>query len=263
MHSFWRLGSGARCDSPLYSTRLARRFVRLPIGTHSADAIGRPAMQRRPPSAATVIVIVVVVVVAVVWSVMVGTPSFARSFVLSIVPVRPGPSIVGVQLLLCLCCPSWLCWLLVLMFCSGAFNVSSALVASTPQRNILARGTQQTQHSTRQTLSNRESRIATRNSRLSTVNRGKLCVRPFSTLVASRRVSSCVLLCHLISAHLISLWLPCSRLPAAAVAAVAATSCTTPAAAAAAAPRSSRAVSGNSWRTFPAVIASRCAGQGA
>lgn len=204
MHLFWRLGSGARCDSPLYSTRLARRFVRLPIGTHSADAIGRPAMQRRPPSAATVIVIVVVV--AVVWSVMVGTPSFARSFVLSIVPVRPGPSIVGVQLLLCLClclcCPSWLCWLLVLMFCSGAFNVSSALVASTPQRNILARGTQQTQHSPRQTLSNRESRIATRNSRLSTVNRDKLCVRPFSTLVASRRFSSCVLLCHLSSPHL-------------------------------------------------------------
>lgn len=206
MHSFWRLGSGARCDSPLYSTRLARRFVRLSIGTHSADAIGRPAMQRRPPSAATVIVIVVVVVVAVVWSVMVGTPSFARSFVLSIVPVRPGPSIVGVQLLLCLClclcCPSWLCWLLVLMFCSGAFNVSSALVASTPQRNILARGTQQTQHSTRQTLSNRESRIATRNSRLSTVNRGKLCVRPFSTLVASRLFVCFALSSHLSSPHL-------------------------------------------------------------
>lgn len=201
MHSFWRLGSGARCDSPLYSTRLARRFVRLPIGTHSADAIGRPAMQRRPPSAATVVVIVVV---AVVWSVMVGTPSFARSFVLSIVPVRPGPSIVGVQLLLCLClclcCPSWLCWLLVLMFCSGAFNVSSALVASTPQRNILARGTQQTQHSTRQTLSNRESQPATRDSRLSI---GASCVCALFQL-SSRRVASLRVFCFVISSQLTS-----------------------------------------------------------
>lgn len=191
-------GSGARCDSPLDST-----------GTHS---FVRSSANRAPfgrchwasSGAATP-------AVWPLWSVATRSRglsffrSFNRAFGPSIVGVRPSAGCGSY-------CGSACCWLLVLMFCSGAFNVSSALVASTPHATF-ARG-------------NRDSRLSI----------GASCVRHL-------QLSSCRVFCFVISSHLRSLWLPCSRLPAAAaaaaaLAAVAAASCTTPAAA----PRSSRRV---------------------
>lgn len=58
--------------------------------------------------------------------------------------------------------------------------------------------------SKRNTRRDRHSRIANRNPQLATVNRGKLCVRPFSTLVASRRVASLRVFCFVISSQLTS-----------------------------------------------------------
>lgn len=80
-----------------------------------------------------------------------------------------------VHLLLLCCCSGWL---LVLMFCSGAFNVSPALVASTP-RNIRTRHTQP------------QAALATLAPRLDSVSIGATLVRHiFNSTSRSYRVVS-------------------------------------------------------------------------
>lgn len=107
-----------------------------------------------------------------------------------------------VHLLLLCCCSGWL---LVLMFCSGAFNVSPALVASTP-RNIRTRHTQP------------QAALATLATQLDSVSIGATLVRHiFNSTSRSYRVVS--------SRFAVFKATPAAVAPAAAAAA----SCTTPA----------------------------------
>lgn len=120
---------GARCDSTLDSTRATRSSA-------NRAALGRrywaSSVAAAPPFGHLVGPTVGVSPRSV--SVL-----FVRLFVASRCVALPRPLHRWRVHLLLLCCCSG--WLLVLMFCSGAFNVSPALVASTP-RNIRTRHTQ-------------------------------------------------------------------------------------------------------------------------